>query len=487
MAKLPSTGKQNHLSTSSASVSVTGVASGCPNFGICGGCSWSHLSLQEQQTMKIQELTQALVALFPLGFPEVQYHSLLNLESSDGLALRNRFDFVIERTGADLADLKMGLHGLDHQLLDIKECRLLEPSLQKAYEIFRSIPLPAGVPKHKGSVRLRTYDSKDGTLADTWVGIWLDFSNEDVQRLFLEENYLLHLLDGTYFKNIHVEIGQRRKKLVALPNTETKSETKTATKSEPKSETKLTVAHTANKKFKLTEPEQLPWTKVGPFELYSCVGSFTQTGPRFNDTIASLIENIFTKQTMTTTAQTAAVAVHTPNVPTKKYQKVLEFGSGVGTLTMILQKFAEQVWACEWDELALKGLAKTIAQAEVSENNPEVDLKSKIQLHLGDFHRPQKLLENQNFDLIVVNPARSGLKNFLQPVFASPSFQKKPSDLLYMSCFLPSFIEDLKNIMQDLSEQQNAVEYRLSEVHIVDQFPMSPHYEILAWLQVCSR
>jgi tRNA/tmRNA/rRNA uracil-C5-methylase (TrmA/RlmC/RlmD family) len=464
MAKLPSTGKQNHLSTSSASGSVTGGASGCPNFGICGGCSWSHLSLQEQQTMKIQELTQALVALFPLGFPEVQYHSLLNLESSDGLALRSRFDFVIERSGADLAVLKMGLHGLDHQLLDIKECRLLEPSLQKAYEIFRSIPLPTGVPKHKGSVRLRTYDF----MGDTRVGIWLDFSNEDVQRLFLEENYLLQLLDGTYFKNVHVEIGQRRKKLVALP----------------KSETKLTVAQSANKKFKLTDPEQLPWTKVGPFELYSCVGSFTQTGPRFNDTIASLIENIFTKQTMTTTAQKASMAA---NAPTKKYQKVLEFGSGVGTLTMILQKFAEQVWACEWDELALKGLAKTIEQAEVSENSLEYNLKSKIQLHLGDFHRPQKLLENQTFDLIVVNPARSGLKNFLQPVFASPSFQKKPSDLLYMSCFLPSFIEDLKNIMKDLSEQQNAFEYHLTEVHIVDQFPMSPHYEILAWLQVCSR
>jgi tRNA/tmRNA/rRNA uracil-C5-methylase (TrmA/RlmC/RlmD family) len=214
-------------------------------------------------------------------------------------------------------------------------------------------------------------------------------------------------------------------------------------------------------------------------------GKFEFTAAKQNKD--SLIENIFTKQIITTTAQTDSLAADTPNAPTKKYQKVLEFGSGVGTLTMILQKFAEQVWACEWDELALKGLAKTIAQAEVSENNPDVDLKSKIQLHLGDFHRPQKLLENQNFDLIVVNPARSGLKNFLQPVFASPSFQKKPSDLLYMSCFLPSFIEDLKNIMQDLSEQQKAFEYRLSEVHIVDQFPMSPHYEILAWLQVCSR
>ncbi len=450
MAKLPSTGKWNSTSTTS---DFTGVS--CPNFGLCGGCSWSHLSLQEQESKKIQELTQELSQVFSNGLPLVQYHSLVN-QTSMPMALRSRFDFVIERTGADLADLKMGLHGLDHQLLDIKECRLLEPSLQKAYEVFRSIPLPAGVPKHKGSVRLRTYDF----MGDTRVGIWLDFSNEDVQRLFLEENYLLQLLDGTYFKKVHVEIGQRRKKLVA---------------------------QSANKKFKLTDPEQLPWTKVGPFELYSCVGSFTQTGPRFNDTIASLIENIFTKQTMTTTAQKASMAATTPNAPTKKYQKVLEFGSGVGTLTMILQKFAEQVWACEWDELALKGLAKTIEQAEVSENSLEYDLKSKIQLHLGDFHRPQKLLENQTFDLIVVNPARSGLKNFLQPVFASPSFQKKPSDLLYMSCFLPSFIEDLKSIMKDLSEQQNGFEYHLTEVHIVDQFPMSPHYEILAWLQVCSR
>ena len=70
-----------------------------------------------------------------------------------------------------------------------------------------------------------------------------------------------------------------------------------------------------------------------------------------------------------------------------------------------------------------------------------------------------------------MNPPRSGLKDFLTPLMAIDNNQR-PKDFVYMSCFLDSFSLDAKKLIE--------MGYQLLEISIVDQFPMTEHFEILS-------
>lgn len=429
----------------------------CLHFGSCGGCTWYQIPYNQQKEMKIKALKTALENLTDLIPAEkvnkldIVFHDL-DIPTS-GYGFRNRFDFTVQIQNQQTV---YGMYSLsdndknikDKTLIDIQSCELLTEDLKKAFHKFRNIKLPLNefghlIPKKSGSVRLRCGPQKN-------IGIWLDFSNEDIKDLFQEKNYLISLLDWAY-----VEMGQKRKKLIF---------------------------NSQQNRLQLIEPEFNVWTDYlnennytdhmpnPQIQLHGCVGSFTQSGSRFNYFLQQILNSIFLKYQNSI-----------PQMENKKQKinSVLEFGSGIGTLTMILQNHFNKVIACEWDELSLKALTNTIKKHKSN---------CEIELHHGDFHF--KNLNNtdlnnptnsnqiqtvlKNYDWIVVNPARSGLENFLNPILSS---QHGPvNNLLYMSCYLPSFIKDLKNIFELNPD------YQIQEIHILDQFPMGPHFEVLAWI-----
>lgn len=243
-------------------------------------------------------------------------------------------------------------------------------------------------------------------------GLWIDAANTDIKILLDEKNILLALQ-----KNCFVEIGQRRK-----------------------------VPHFIDGIFKLKDPEHKVWfqTVCGEqtVDLHCQVASFTQPSLEANKILGEIIQGWVTK-------------LLNP--------RVLEFGSGIGNLSFPVLAKAKSLTACEIDELALEGFKKSLALL------PR-DLSDKVTIHRGDFQK--KLTEDfKDYDLVLANPPRSGLQNFLNPLFSIEP-EQRPEYFIYMSCFPESFAID--------AEKLKMGNYKIQDIYIVDQFPQSKHYEVLA-------
>jgi len=260
-------------------------------------------------------------------------------------------------------------------------------------------------PIERGSVRLRV-----GPAGQR--GVWLDFANADVKMLLDEDRLLRELLGRAA-----VEIGQRRKRLVLKEG-----------------------------RLKLVDPVLEPWfeTYLGekPAPLYCAIGSFTQPGFRANRALV----NEAMKPVLASGAR-----------------RVIEFGSGIGNFTLPLAHTADRVDAYEVDGLALQGLKMAAAQ------QAELGVE-RLKIHEGNFQGEKSGgVGFAEADLVFVDPPRSGLMKFLDPLV---HLARRPRDFVYVSCFAESFALDAARLA--------SFGYRLRTIAIVDQFPQSRHYEIVA-------
>ncbi|KHD88817.1 MAG: RNA methyltransferase [Bdellovibrio sp. ArHS] len=317
--------------------------------------------------------------------------------------------FLRDRLDFSLEEGRLGLYRKEQrQILDLPTCSQLSPELSAWLSDFRE---QFQWPFKKGSIRLRV-----GPQGHR--GVWLDFANVDIKAL-LDEQTLLRRLQQQAF----VEIGQRRK-----------------------------VPVWTGQEYKLRDPELHVWFQTWienrPVDLYCQVASFTQPSLRANKIICDIINTW---------------------IQTFPRSRLIEFGSGIGNLTLPAAAVAESILACEIDELSLEGLRKTIECVPADLRS----LQSKIQIHRGDFQK--KLTEDfSRFDGVMANPPRSGLMGFLNPLGAL-SLAQRPRFFIYMSCFPESMARDMARL-QDYG-------YELQETFIVDQFPQTHHYEVLGLLQ----
>lgn len=342
---------------------------------------------------------------------------LKELLGTFALPYQGEIDFVSsgeshlrDRLDFTLEEGRWGLYSKDLEspaIVDIEVCAQLSPALQALLSEFRTLTWPF----KKGSVRLRVGPQGQ-------KGAWLDFANVDIKAL-LDEKTLLHKLQKMAF----VEIGQRRK--VPVWN---------------------------GQEFKLKDPQAQVWFETWMGEqavsLYCQVASFTQPSLLANRQIARIIGEWVSR------------------VPEAR---VIEFGSGIGNLTLPALAAAQKVTACEIDELSLQGLQMTLQNLPAS----VAAKKDQVEVHRGDFQK-KLLLDFSQFDLILANPPRSGLKNFLDPLSRLQK-EQRPEVFVYMSCFPESMMTDLQVLVQQ--------GYQIEELKIVDQFPQTKHYEVLAFLR----
>lgn len=245
-------------------------------------------------------------------------------------------------------------------------------------------------------------------------GVWLDFANEDIKMLLEEKKILENLLS----KSI-VEIGQKRKLLVAT-----------------------------DKGLKLKDPEPHLWFESlfrnQKVSIFSYVGSFTQPSLKANQSLLSVISSW---------------------VESSGYKRASEFGSGIGNLSFTLLGWVDELHVYENDALSTTAFQKTLATYQ------EKFSQKKIHFHVGDYHA-RKAIQFSSEEVLMVNPPRAGLKDFLKTLEGS---KERPQCLIYMSCFPESWAQD-GAVLQQLG-------YRLDKVSILDQFPQTAHYEILSmWL-----
>lgn len=297
--------------------------------------------------------------------------------------------------------LQSGRRGLyqkgDRQVVDIIECLQLSPALQSFYSDFRKIQFP----EMTGSFRLRI--SPRGKR-----GIWLDFSNQDIKKL-LDEKTILTELQSLAF----VEIGQRHKTLI------TKSQNTLG----------------------LGDPEFQPWFQSTyldePIDLYSTVASFTQPSHTTNAWITKTLSGWFQKL---------------------QPQSVLEFGSGIGNLTLPALSHPEtKILSLELDSRSAESQAFTLKKHK---------LENRVDLRVGDF-RTKAPPETLHFDTLLVNPARNGVGSLFETLMES-----KPKNIIYMSCYPESYALDTQTLIKR--------GYSAQEIILVDQFPQTHHVEVLS-------
>lgn len=208
--------------------------------------------------------------------------------------------------------------------------------------------------------------------------------------------------------------------------------------------------------FKLKDPEHQvwfhSWAGPTPVPLYCQIASFTQPSHKANELICEHVGQL---------------------VRSLQPEKVIEFGSGIGNLTFAVAPFTKKITACEIDKMSLQGLQTSL------EFLPEslCYLKDRIEIHAGDFQRRLQM-DFSHYDCILANPPRSGLMGFIDSL-AGLSPHKRPPNFVYMSCFPESFIQDSLRLKE--------VGYGITKLKIMDQFPQTQHYELIALLQRVER
>ncbi|MCH2535358.1 MAG: methyltransferase [Bdellovibrionales bacterium] len=259
----------------------------------------------------------------------------------------------------------------------------------------------------KGSFRIRVGE-------DDLKGLWLDFSNKDIKALIEEKKWLTEVL-----KQAVVEVGQRQKQMVL-----NKGELKLVKKAQPQNWFKT-----------------YSYPNYDSINLKSLVSSFTQPSIDANkvliQTVCEALENIKPKNT-------------------------LELFSGIGNLTIPLVSLGSFVSCYEVDKNAIRSFEQTLKDYKYD---------NFIKLYQKNLYSKSVEISWEEFDLLVVDPPRSGLKNFTDKI--EPD--NKPKNILYVSCFLNSLIEDLKKL--------SSLGYKIQSVSGVDQFPQSSHCEWVVLLE----
>lgn len=248
---------------------------------------------------------------------------------------------------------------------------------------------------------LRVRVSPEGT----W-GVWLDLANIHIKEI-LEEGIFLNQLAQ---RKIIVEMGQKGK---------------------------MVFFNSDKNSWGLKDPVPYPWFKTwtmsGPIAIKSLISSFTQTSFLVNQVLLQRIQSYFLSPT---------------------YFKAIEFGCGIGNYTKLLVDYFKDVVVFENDARNLIAL---------KENIKEWHLESNIHSIL-DWNKDQSW-SGQHYDLMLVNPARSGVQGLFEKEILC-------RQIIYVSCYLESFIKDVKVL-----EQKG---YKIDKISILDQFPHSEHFEIIS-------
>ena len=340
-----------------------------------------------------------------LNEKDLIYEPEIQFLSCGESGLRNRADFTLEFDEKTGRHI-VGFYDVTKKLMQIDVCLQMNPELQKAYSEFIEFRFFHGIqPVRKGSVRLRVGPAG-------LKGCWLDFSNMDIKHLLEDQKVLIEILN----KGFIVEVGQKGKQLVRENNV-----------------------------LKLKDPVARNWMKTRDHN-----GRDLQLNCLISD---------FTQPSWLTGGAMVTQVLHWTSA-LKKVTHVLEFGPGIGQFTLGFLTAGYKIAAFEISKAASEQLAA---------NAITHGLENNLQVNIGDFHRLQVKTEELRQQLIFVNPARSGLKNFTDEIL-----KINPQHLIYVSCFPESMCDDLVKLKDS---------FRLRNIIIIDQFPQTEHFEVCLLLE----
>jgi 23S rRNA (uracil1939-C5)-methyltransferase len=144
----------------------------------------------------------------------------------------------------------------------------------------------------------------------------------------------------------------------------------------------------------------------------------------------------------------------------KKDEKVLDLYAGVGNFTLPLATKAKEVLGIEGNSMAVED-----AQFNAEENGIK-----QCRFILGRVEEVLKHWRSERYDLIVLDPPRTGCK-----AVADQMVGLKPKKIVYISCEPTVLSRDLRLFLKR--------GYQLQKLTLIDMFPQTYHMEVVALLK----
>jgi 23S rRNA (uracil1939-C5)-methyltransferase len=395
----------------------------CSYSGICSGCSYLHFSKNEVENLRRQNLLE-------LGISNPIEHEWIETGH-----LRDRLEFTLDtdQKGLQILGLYSKLsEGSKREIVDLEGCPQLSNNLETWLQEFRRDLPPI---KRRSAIRLRV--SPSGLR-----GVWIDAANEDLRDLLEESQWLERQVKA----GVVVEAGQKRKRV--------------ALRSEARS---VLGTSSSQRRVDLVDPAPEAWfeTSSNPsLKVFGSVGTFTQPGFQAGKKLVATVKS------------------HLESVASESTHRITELGCGSGTFTLAFLAMGYQIRAFEFEQMALAALEKGLHEAGFDQN----ELKNRLQVFRGDFIQSAKAFDetlhkheaNSTLrDLFLVDPPRTGLGSFLDRFLSIET--SKGSPWIYVSCFPESFARDLQLLQKH--------GYTLSRLSVVEQFPFTKHYELVATIE----
>lgn len=143
-----------------------------------------------------------------------------------------------------------------------------------------------------------------------------------------------------------------------------------------------------------------------------------------------------------------------------KNDVLLDAYSGVGTIGLIMAKYAKEVLAVEISKDAIKDAI----------NNAKKNNITNVKFICDDASRYLANLETK-LDVVIMDPPRKGSDE----VFLSAVLRNLPKKIIYISCNPETLARDLAILTK---------KYKIESVQPVDMFPMSSHVETCVLLEL---
>jgi 23S rRNA (uracil1939-C5)-methyltransferase len=202
-----------------------------------------------------------------------------------------------------------------------------------------------------------------------------------------------------------------------------------------------------NGEWKLRDPELRPWFSTTDLygrslSVYGSIGSFSQAGFAINK---KLVERVLQM------------------VCAQPQQQVIELGAGAGNFTLGMAAEGKTVVALEQSSESLQGLERAL------QDYPH--LRSKIRYEVGNFQKLDWGDWSIEESILFLDPPRSGIGENLIRQIPRGNFPV----IAYVACGIESWYSDGK-MLRDLG-------YQLVQLEWVDQFPNTPHLEVISLWQ----
>ncbi len=147
----------------------------------------------------------------------------------------------------------------------------------------------------------------------------------------------------------------------------------------------------------------------------------------------------------------------------KKYKKIADLYCGVGLLTFPVSKFCKDCIGIEISKSAVKD----------ANYNKNLNKISNINFYNLDIKKKSiKLINEENPELIIVDPPRTGLdKEFLKSI----KNLKNLKEIIYISCNPSTLARDLKTLKE--------LNFEIENLKLIDMFPQTYHIESFVYLK----